>query len=71
MLFKYFEHINNKINKIYNETIFLSETSGSRASECEDGCLLGSCAVYSSESLPTFQRYLLLRHQGDVGRKHL
>jgi hypothetical protein len=36
----------------------------------EDGCLLGCCAVKSGKSLPTFQRYLLLHHQGDGDGKH-
>jgi hypothetical protein len=52
------------------------KSSGSDGVECEDGCLLECCAVFSGRSLPKCQRSLLpvlskANRPKDGGSKHL
>jgi hypothetical protein len=58
--FKCFVIRPKKVNPIVH-----GEISGSHGGEYEDDCLLGCCTLQSGRSLPTFQKYLLLHHQGE------
>jgi hypothetical protein len=50
------DHIRIEINQLKKS---LGEISGSHGVECEDGCLLRCCSVWSGRYLLTFQRCIL------------